>query len=80
MDQKQKVTVFSTPTCPWCTKVKQYLKENEVEFEEINVAADMEKAKEMVKKSGSSGVPQLWIGEEVVVGFNQARIDELLEL
>lgn len=75
---EKKVKVFSTPSCPWCTRAKDYLNENKIEFENIDVSNNYEAAREMVEKSGQSGVPQLWIDEEVVVGFNQPLIDQLL--
>ncbi len=77
---KHKVIVFSTPTCPYCTMVKNYLKEKEIEFEDVNVAADQEMARKMVAKSGQMGVPQIWIDDAVVVGYDVARINGLLGL
>jgi len=74
----KKVTVFSTPTCPYCHMVKAYLKEKQVEFEDIDVSMDQTKAEEMVGRSGKMGVPQLWIGDQVVVGFNQPQINMIL--
>jgi thioredoxin 1 len=73
-----KVTVFSTPTCPYCHMVKNYLKEKEVEFEDFDVSADQEKAEQMVARSGQMGVPQLWIGDQVVMGFNVPQINMIL--
>ncbi len=78
--KKDKIKIFTTPICPWCKRVKEYLKSKEIEFEEVDVSKDRGEAKRMVERSGSRGVPQLWIGEEVVVGFRKDRIDELLEL
>lgn len=72
------VTVYSTPTCPWCTRVKEYLNYKEVRFKEINVAQDREGAMEMVRKSGQRGVPVIEIDGNIIVGFNQAEIDRLL--
>lgn len=81
MNKKQKaIKVFSTPTCPWCTRVKEYLDENQIEYEDIDVATNREWAIKMIEKSGHQGVPQLWIGNELVVGFNKEKIDDLLEL
>ena len=81
-DQKQtkRVKIFSTPSCPWCTRAKQYLTEKSIDFEDIDVSQDYEAAQQMVARSGQSGVPQLWIEDEVVVGFNQPLIDQLLGL
>jgi len=78
--EKKKVIVYSTPTCPYCVMVKNYLKENHVEFEEINVAEDQQKAKEMVDKSGQMGVPVVEIGDELVIGFDKEKIKKLLGL
>jgi len=75
-----KVKVYSTPTCPYCKMAKEFLEENNVEFEDINVAEDHEAAKEMVEKSGQQGVPVILIDEEVVVGFDEERLRELLNL
>lgn len=72
------VTVYSTPTCPWCTRVKEYLNYKEVKFKEINVAQDRDGAMEMVRKSGQRGVPVVDIDGNIVVGFDQAMIDRLL--
>ena len=76
----KKVIVYSTATCPWCTKVKDYLDKNNVEYEAFDVASDREKAMEMVNKSGQQGVPVIDIDGNIVVGFNQKKIDEHLEL
>jgi glutaredoxin-like YruB-family protein len=72
------VKVYSTPTCPWCVKLKDYLKSRNVDFEDIDVSADRAAAMEMVKKTGQMGVPVALIGDVYIVGFDQARIDEEL--
>jgi len=79
-EQTKQVKVFSTPTCPWCTRAKAYLQEKGIKFDDIDVSKDYSAAQQMVAKSGQSGVPQLWIDDEVVVGFNQPLIDQLLDL
>ncbi|NQT91094.1 MAG: glutathione S-transferase N-terminal domain-containing protein [Candidatus Omnitrophica bacterium] len=76
----KKVTVYGTPTCPYCVKVKQFLKDNSVEFEDIDVAEDPSRAEEILQKSGQMGVPVLEIGEEVIVGFDKGRIQKALGL
>lgn len=75
-----KVTVFSTPTCPYCTMAKEYLKQKNIAFEDIDVSRDQVKAMQMVQKSGQMGVPQLWIGDDVIVGFDKPRIDKSLSI
>ena len=72
---KKEVKVFSTPTCPYCVLLKNYLKDNKVEFEDINVAEDHAAAVQMFEKSQNMGVPQLWIGDKVIIGFDAATID-----
>ena len=72
------VKVYSTPSCPWCVKAKSFLKEHNVEFEDIDVSADHEAAHEMMDKSGQMGVPVLDINGTIVVGFDAERIKSLL--
>ncbi len=79
MSDKQ-VIVYSTPTCHFCKLAKSFFDENSVEYTDYNVAEDQEKAKEMVEKSGQMGVPVIFIGEEMVIGFDEARIREMLEM
>lgn len=74
------VKVYSTTTCPWCHRVKDYLKSKNIPFEDIDVADDVEKAKEMVKKSGQTGVPVITVDDEVVIGFDQNKLNKLLGL
>lgn len=72
------VLVYSTPSCPWCVRVKQFLKENNVAFQDYDVGADSGRADEMVKKSGQMGVPVLDIEGEIIVGFDKERIKQVL--
>jgi glutaredoxin-like YruB-family protein len=76
---EKKVIVYSTPICPYCHMVKDFLKERGVEFEDIDVARDQEKAKEMMSKSGQMGVPQIEINGKIIVGFDNAAIERELE-
>jgi len=74
----KKVTVYSTPTCPYCVRAKQFLKENNIEFEDIDVSTDDVKAQEMMSKSGQMGVPVLDIDGQIIVGFERGKIKEAL--
>ena len=74
----KKVTIYSTPTCPFCKRAKDYLSQKGIAYTDYNVAQDKEKAKEMVQKSGQMGVPVIFVGDEIVVGFNQSLLDKLL--
>ena len=74
------VKVFSTPTCPYCVVLKEFLKEHNIEFEEIDVAKDKKAAEEMIKKSGQMGVPVIEIDGQIVIGFDKGKISELLKI
>jgi glutaredoxin-like YruB-family protein len=73
-----KVKVYSTPTCPYCDMVKDFLKDKGVEFEEVDVAADHEAAREMIQKSGQMGVPQIEVNGKIIVGFDRAALEKEL--
>jgi len=76
----KKITVYSTPTCPFCIRAKQFLKDNKMQFEDIDVSENQDKAQEMIKKSGQMGVPVVDIDGEIIVGFDKEKIKEVLEL
>lgn len=73
-----KIIVYSTPSCPYCTLVKDYLKQKGIEFEERDVSKDRVSAREMIEKSGEMGVPQIDINGTIIVGFNRDAIDNEL--
>ena len=75
---QKNVTVYTTPTCTWCTTIKRHLQENKIRYREIDVSADQKAAEEMVRKSGQQGVPQTDINGQIIVGFDKTRIDTLL--
>lgn len=78
---KQKsVTVYSTPTCSWCNRIKDYLKSNCIKYRDIDVSKDQKAAEAMVKRSGQKGVPQTLIGGQIIIGFDKPKIDKLLGL
>lgn len=72
------VTVYTTPTCPWCTKLKNYLDEKGVPYQEVNVALDNEAAKNLIDLSGQRSVPVTTVGDQVIVGFDPESLDSLL--
>lgn len=74
------VVIYSTNACPWCVKAKEYLESNNIPFTEHNVQNDMEKAMEMIEKSGQRGVPVVDIDGNIIIGFDKPKIDELLGL
>lgn len=77
---KPKVTVYSTPTCPYCHKAKDFLKENNISFKDIDVSQDHDAAQDMIEKSGQMGVPVLDIGGTIIVGFDKEAIKKALKL
>ena len=72
------ITIYSTTVCPWCVKLKGYLKEKGVSYKEIDVSKDREAARKMVEQSGHMGVPQMEINGKIIVGFDKAAIDKEL--
>lgn len=74
------VKIYSTPTCPFCIRAKQFLKENNIIFEDIDVSANQAVAEEIIQKSGQMGVPVLDIEGEIIVGFDKERIKQALGL
>jgi glutaredoxin-like YruB-family protein len=72
------IKVYSTPTCPWCIRAKQFLKDNQIDFQSIDVSADQVAADEMMKKTGQMGVPVLDIDGEIIVGFDKEKIKQSL--
>lgn len=74
-----KVTIYSTPTCPYCVMAKEFFKEKGIEYTDYNVAEDQDKAKEMIKKSGQMGVPVIDIDGEIMVGFDKAKVEVLIK-
>jgi len=74
------VKVYSTPICPYCNMAKDFLKENNIEFEEVNVAEDPSKAQELVEKSGQTGVPVIDVEGKIIVGFDKEALKQALNL
>lgn len=74
------VKIYTTPTCPWCKKTKEFLKKHKVKYTEVNVAEDQKAAQEMIKKSGQQGVPVLDINGEIIVGLQEEQIKKALKL
>jgi len=74
----QKVTIYSTPTCHFCHAAKAFFDENKVEYEDIDVATNADKRQEMVEMTGQMGVPVIKIGDDVIVGFDEGKVKELL--
>jgi glutaredoxin-like YruB-family protein len=73
------IKVYTTPSCPYCHKLKDWLEEKDYEFEDFNVADDRDAAKEMIERTGQRGVPQTFIGDKEIIGFQPDKIEEAVE-
>ena len=73
------VIVYSTKTCPWCTKAKEYLDSINIKYDAVDVGADKEAAAELVQKTRQRGVPVIKIGERYIVGFDKDAINSELK-
>lgn len=72
------ITIYSTPTCPYCDAAKDYFEERNISFTDYDVSENREKAKEMIEKSGQRGTPVIDIDGNVVVGFNKDKIESMM--
>ncbi|MBT3190428.1 MAG: NrdH-redoxin [Anaerolineae bacterium] len=75
-----RIIMFSTPSCSYCRKAKQYFRKKQVPFREVDVSRDQAAARDMVRRSGQQGVPQIRIGSKTIIGFDRPKIDRILGL
>ena len=78
MDQQKEVTIQSTASCHFCHMAKDFFEEKGVKFTDYNVGENLEKRKEMIDMTGQMGVPVIRIGDDVIVGFEEGKVSELL--
>lgn len=76
----KQVTVYSTPTCTWCTTLKNYLNKNKIRYTDVDISRDQNAAQNLVSRTGQQGVPQTEVNGQWVVGFDQKKLDTLLEI
>ncbi len=76
----KKVEIYSTPTCHYCIMVKDFLNDKEVDYTDYDVSVDADKRREMIEKTGQMGVPVVAVGDQLMVGFDQGKLTELLGL
>ncbi len=74
------ITIYTTPTCPYCKQAKEFMREHKIDFKEVDVGSDSEAAKKMIEKTGQMGVPVIEIGSELMVGFDQKKLSKALGL
>ena len=72
------VTIYTTPSCHFCHMAKDFFAANGVKFTDYNVATDLPKRQEMIQKSGQMGVPVIYVGDKLIVGFDEEKLRELL--
>ncbi len=80
MATKSQVTIYSTPTCHFCHAAKDFFTANNIAFTDHNVGTDLAKRKEMIEKSGQMGVPVITVGKDLIVGFDESKLRELLAI
>ena len=74
-----KVTIYTTPSCVYCKMTKEFFAKNNIQYQEKNVATDMQAREEMLEKSQQLGVPVIDIDDEtVVIGFDQKNLEKAL--
>jgi len=78
--KQPRVIMFTTPTCSYCKTAKQYFRQQDIRFKDVDVSRDQTAARDMLRRSGQQGVPQILIGNKIVVGFDRPKIDKLLGL
>ncbi|MCR4420929.1 MAG: NrdH-redoxin [Spirochaetales bacterium] len=71
------VIVYSTPSCPYCSMAKDFLRSKNVPFEDIDVSRNQQAAMEMIRKSGQNGVPVIDFNGEIIIGFDRGRLERL---
>ncbi len=76
----KKVVMYSTPACHYCNLAKEFFDDYNISYEIFNVQSDLEKRKEMMEKSGQMGVPVIFVDDEMVKGFDEEKLRELLEI
>lgn len=74
------VTIYTTDTCHWCHMAKEYFKQKGIQYDEINVTGNVEKQKELIQKSGQFGVPVIFVGDKMVLGFDREKINQYLNI
>ncbi|OIP79762.1 MAG: NrdH-redoxin [Parcubacteria group bacterium CG08_land_8_20_14_0_20_48_21] len=73
------ITIYSTPTCPYCKMAKAFFDEQKIAYENIDVSVDHPKTEEMIQKSGQMGVPVIDMDGEIIIGFDRAKIEAILK-
>lgn len=78
MNNQKEVIIYSTPSCHYCQMAKAFFQNNGVAYKDFNVASDAEKRQEMIEMTGQMGVPVIKIGDEILVGFSEGKVREMI--
>jgi len=78
--EKNRVLIYTTPTCIYCKKAKEFFNEHNIEYKEVDVSKDEKAAKEMIEKSGQMGVPVIEVNDEIIVGFDKPALMKELKI
>ena len=73
------VKIYTIPTCPWCVKLKEWLKKKKISFQELDVMEEDKARDDLIEKSGQMSVPVIEIGDKIIVGFNEKKLEEALQ-
>ncbi|MFB6166911.1 MAG: glutaredoxin domain-containing protein [Candidatus Nanohaloarchaea archaeon] len=79
LQSEKEVEIFTTPTCPYCRKLKQWMEQEGIDYVEHNVAEDREQAMRMIRRTGQQGVPQTFVGDEAIIGFQPQKVKQAME-
>ncbi|MCL6588824.1 MAG: glutaredoxin family protein [Firmicutes bacterium] len=74
----EKITVYTSPSCPWCSRVKSYLNEKGVSYREVDINTDYESAKQLIELTGQRAVPVITKGSDYVVGYNPQELERII--
>lgn len=75
-----KATIYTTPSCSFCVKAKNYFKKIGLPFTEYDITKDEKRREELIKKSGQMGVPVIFLKGKKIIGFDQSKVDKILDL
>ncbi len=79
-EKMPKVKFYSTPTCPWCGRIRVFFKVHKISFTNIDISIDQKAAREMIKKSGQMAVPVVEVGKEIIVGYDEDALKKALKI
>jgi len=75
-----RVLVYTSSSCPYCKKVKNFLREHSVTFKEINLNFHRSAARELKEKTGQTGVPVILAGNYKIIGFDENKLRRILRI